>query len=329
MSDEISGVERANRMARDARARVMGLARAAREMGAVPAPRAGEPLPEALTGGPGENPDPLDLPAGLYPVGGRPPGMPDLILPGEELPVGMQSRAAARAITEAAREAGLRAGSVSPSVRTVPPSPPAVFNPPFEGDTVPGFVNCYLTGHTRVEIREAMIEAITAAARTDGYRPTSQFGFWMDEDRRARWGEIVAMGPQTEGLRAKLAAAADVADAPGGHIGQWFQRTAGHLAEAAYDAGVPLAIFGTATRPSGFQATWSAAHPTQLAADPDYKPAGRARFAVDLHAYEPAEFVSNVIDVILYGNFIGENTDQHARLSQELWAAAVARFHER
>lgn len=78
----------------------MGLARAAKEMGAAPAPRAGEPLPEALTGGPDENPDPSDLPAGLYPVGGRPPSMPGLILPGEELPVGTQGRAAARAITE-------------------------------------------------------------------------------------------------------------------------------------------------------------------------------------------------------------------------------------
>ena len=328
MSDEISGVERANRMARDARARVMGLARTAAEMGAVPAPRAGEPVPEALTAGPGENPDPLDLPAGLYPVGGRPPGMPDLILPGEELPVGMQGRAAVDAILDAAIEAGMPKFSGG-YVFWVPevPDAAAVFKPPINGGTGPASVRCYLTGHTRDAIRGEMIEAALAAANS-GHRAVYKVGDLIDEDRYARWDELVARGPRTEELREALqTVAANTESADGEHIGRWFQRTAGRVTEAAYDAGTPLIITGTATRPSGFQVLWYATPPGLLRTDPSYRPG--CGFNADIHAYEPREFVNNVIDAVLYGNFINENTDEHAQLSRELWAAAVARFHER
>ena len=328
MSDEISGVERANRMARDARARVMGLARTAAEMGAVPAPRAGEPLPEALTAGPGENPDPLDLPAGLYPVGGRPPGMPDLILPSEALPIGMQGRAAVDAILDAAIEAGMPkfSGGYLFWVEEVPDAA-AVFKLPINGDTAPASVRCYLTGHTRDMIRGEMIEAVLDAARS-GHRAVYELSRLVDADRYARWDELVARGPRTEGLREALhAAVADTEGADGEHIGRWFQRTAGRVTEVAYDAGTPLIITGTATRPSGFQVLWGATPPGLLRTDPSYRPG--CGFKADVHAYEPREFVNNVIDAVLYGNFINENTAQHAQLSQELWAAAVARFHER
>ena len=329
MSGE-TGVEKANRMARAARARVMGLARTAREMGAVPAPRAGETLPEALRGGPEKNPDPLDLPADLHPVGGRPPGMPDLMLPGEKLPVGMQGRAAVKAILEAARESGLRGASGWMMCIHSVSDLAAVFDPPINGSAIPGSVRCYPTGHGREAIREAMIEAIMTAAHDKDYRPTYRMGAWMDDARRARWGEIVAMGPQTKGLRSKLTAETEAAQTeagPGGHIGRWFQCVAGRLADAAYDAGVPLIFSCTETRPSGFQVKRCATPATQLATDPDAQRwAGGYTFYIDPHAYEPAEFAANVIDVILYGNYIDENTDEHARLARELQAAAVARF---
>lgn len=321
-----TGVEKANRMAEEAQARVMGIVAAAQEMGAVPPPRAGEPLPESLRGGPEKNPDPLDLPAGLHPVGSRPAGMPDLLLPGEKLPVGMQGRAAVEAVIEAAREAGLHGGRHNMRVQPVPEAA-SVMEYAMDGDTLPGMVRCYLTGHSREAIREGMIQAIMQAAHDETYRPTSRFGFWMDEDRRARWDEIVERGPQTEGLRSKLASAAEAGDTPGGHIGRWFQRIAGHIAEAAYDAGVPVAIFGLATRPSGFQVRWSEALPTQIAQDPaSLRLAGAPACYLDPHAYEPSEFVEHVIDTVLYGNLIEEDTEEHSRLSRALWAAAVARF---
>lgn len=40
----------------------------------------------------------------------------------------------------------------------------------------------------------------------------------------------------------------------------------------------------------------------------------------------PAEFTAHIIDAVLYGNSIHEDTAEHARLNRELWAAALARF---
>ena len=324
--DEAAWTDKANRMARDARARAMRLAKAAAGMGAVRAPRAGEPIPESLRGDGSRTPDALDLPAGVHPVGGRPAAMPDLLLPGEALPVGMQGRAAVDAILDAAIEAGMPKFSGG-YVFWVPevPDAAAVFKLPINGDTGPAFVDCYLTGHTRDAIRGEMVEAALAAARSS-HRAVYKVGHLIDEDRYARWDELVARGPRTEGLREALqaAAAADTEGADGEHIGRWFQRTAGRVTEAAYDAGAPLTITGTATRPSGFQVLWGATPPSLLRTDPSYKPG--CGFSADLHAYEPREFVHNVIDAVLYGNFIDEHTDEHARLSRELWAAAVARF---
>ena len=323
--DEAAWTEKANRMAQDARARAMRLAKAAAGMGAVRAPRAGEPIPEPLRGDGSRTPDALDLPAGVHPVRGRPAAMPDLWLPGEELPAGMQGRAAVDAILDAAIEAGMPkfSGGYLFWVEEVPDAA-AVFKPPINGDTAPASVDCYLTGHTRDAIRGEMIEAALAAA-SSGHRAVYKLSRLVDADRYARWDELVARGPRTEELREALqTVAANTESADGEHIGRWFQRTAGRVTEVAYDAGTPLIIAGTATRPSGFQVLWGATPPDLLRTDPSYRPG--CGFKTDIHAYEPREFVHNVIDAVLYGNFINENTAQHAQLSQELWAAAVARL---
>ena len=319
--DEAAWIEKANRMAQDARARAMLLTRAAAEMGAVRAPRAGEPVPESLRGDGSRTPDALDLPAGVHPVGGRPAAMPDLWLPGEALPAGMQGQAAVDAIVDAAIEAGMTKFFRRHVfwVSEVPDAA-AVFELRGAG---PAVVRCYLTGHTRDVILGEMIEAVLDAARS-GHRAVYKVAHLIDADRKARWDELVARGPRPEGLREALQAAADIESADGEHIGRWFQRTAGRVTEAAYDAGAPLTITGTATRPSGFQVLWYATPPDLLRTDPSYRPSCRC-FA-DLHAYEPREFVHHVIDAFLYSNFINENTDEHARLSRELWAAAVAKF---
>lgn len=327
--DEAAWPDKANRMAQDARARAMRLAKAAAEMGAVRAPRvraprAGEPVPEALRGDGSRTPDAMDLPAGVHPVGGRPAQMPDLWLPGEALPGGMQGRAAVDAILDAAIEAGMPkfSGGYLFWVKEVPDAA-AVCELPINGGTGPASVDCYLTGHTREAIRGEMVEAVLDAARSS-HRAVYKVSDLIDADRYARWDQLVARGPRTEGLREALQAAADTEGADGEHIGRWFQRTAGRVTEVAYDAGAPLIITGTATRPSGFQVLWYATPPGLLRTDPSYRPG--CGFKADIHAYEPREFVHNVIDAVLYGNFINEHTDQHARLSRELWAAAVARF---
>lgn len=323
-----SGIERANRMARRARVRLLEMARTARDVGAVPAHRPGEGLPEPLRGGPEKNPDPLDLPAGLHPVGQRSPEMPGLVLPGEKLPTEMQGRAAVKAVLEAAREAGLM-GAASWTTCVFPvPDQAAVFEPPVQGSALPGSVMCYPTGRRRAESREAMIGAVMEAASTGSYSPTMRFGSWMDEARRERWDAIMSMGPQTEGLRFRLADAAIAAESDAGpaeHAGRWFQRVAGRLSEAAYDSGVPLGFACTETRPSGFQVVRHAVPSTQWATDPDARAQAAAfAFAVDAHAYEPAEFVEHVIDVVLYGNYA--DGGGCAQLARALRAAAVARF---
>ena len=259
----------------------------------------------------------------MYPVGARPAGMPDLLLPGEALPAGMQGQAAVDALMDAAIDAGMPkfAGGYGFRVRDVPDAA-AVYELPVNGGKGPAYVNCYLTGHSRAAISEAMIGATLDAARS-GHRATYRSGWLVDADRYARWDELAALGPQTDGLRdALIRSASAVSD--NGHIGRWFQRAAGLITEVAFDAGVPLTITATATRPSGFQVIWGAVPPTLLRTDPSYRPG--CGFDVDLHSYEPAEFVAHVIDAILYGNFIDENTEEHARLSRYLWAAAVARF---
>lgn len=56
MSDKTGGVEKANRMARAARAQAASLARAAAEMGAVPAPRAAGPMRPSAHAASGSSP---------------------------------------------------------------------------------------------------------------------------------------------------------------------------------------------------------------------------------------------------------------------------------
>ena len=320
-----TGRSKSAMLAKAARRRLRGLAEAAARLGAQPAPKAGEPAPEGLQEG--QSPDAMDLPLGVYPVGGRPqrwaPSETDL--PGEQIPAQMQGRAAVDAINAAAVEQGLNPSTGTMFFIPETPDAPAVLKPPLSPRGDPRVV-CCLTGHSRDQVIDGMVGALVEAARS-GLRKTDKRYVWLDKARLARWDQVVAEPPQTVGLRERLT---EAAAGDGGeddlHDLAWFGRASGRVREAAFDAGIPMDISGTAIRPSGFQVACSAVPPTaqQESSEPDTGPYYSIRLYC--HHHNPAEFAVHVIDAVLYGNLINENTDQHAQLSRDLWAGAVARF---
>ncbi len=84
-------------------------------------------------------------------------------------------------------------------------------------------------------------------------------------------------------------------------------------------------ISGAAIRPSGFRVSCTAVPPAALR---ESTRPGADRYGIDLycHHHSPAEFAAHVIDAVLYGNCVDENTDEHARLGRALRTAAIARF---
>ena len=289
------------------------------------ATKAGEPAPDGLQEG--QSPDAMDLPLGVYPVGGRPqrwaPSEADL--PGEQIPAQMQGRAAVDAINAAAVEQGLNPSTGTMFFIPETSGAPAVLEPPLSPRGDPRVV-CCLTGHSRDRVIDGMVGALVEAARS-GLRKTDKRYVWLDKARLARWDQAIAEPPQTDGLRERLA---EAAAGDGGeddlHDLAWFRHTAGRVREAAFDAGIPMDISGAAIRPSGFRVSCTAVPPAALREST--RPGADRCYGIDLycHHHNPAEFAAHVIDAVLYGNCIDEGTEEHARLGRALRAAAVARF---
>ena len=92
-------------------------------------------------------------------------------------------------------------------------------------------VECYLTGHGREQIIDGMVGAFVEAAQS-GLRRTDNRYAWLDKARRARWDQVIAEPPQTDGLRERLAVAAAAAgdDTEDDlHDLAWFRRVAGRV----------------------------------------------------------------------------------------------------
>lgn len=320
-----TGRSKSAMLAKAARRRLRGMAEAAARLGAQAAPKAGEPTPEVLQEG--QSPDAMDLPLGVYPVGGRPqrwaPSETDL--PGEQVPAQMQGRAAVDAISEAAAESGLKQPVTTMFfVPETPDAPVVVDQHPSVRDNPR--VECHLTGHGREQIIDGMVGAFVEAARS-GLRRTDNRYAWLDKARLARWDQLIAEPPQTDGLRERLTAAAAAGDDEDDlHDLAWFRRVAGRVEEAAFDAGVPMIVSCVAVRPSGFQVAANGVPPTALRESTWPDPGRSYGIRLYCHHHNPAEFAAHVIDAVLYGNCIDEGTDEHARLGREMWAAAVARF---
>ena len=320
-----TGLSKSAMLAQAARRRLRGLAAAAARMGAQPPPKAGEPIPEGLQEG--DSPDAMDLPLGVYPVGGRPQQwvQSETDLPGEQIPAQMQGRAAVDAIAEAAAELGLKPPGVMFFVPDAPGAP-AVLEPPLSPRGSPRVV-CCLTGHSREQISDGMVEAFVEAASA-GMRRTDKRYVWLDKARLACWDEAIAEPPRTDGLRERLAAAASAGDGAEDdlHDLAWFGRVAGRVEEAAFDAGALMYISCVAVRPSGFQVAADGVPPTALRESGEPDTGHPYSIRLYCHHYNPAEFADHVIDAVLYGNRIGEDAEEHASLGRALRAAAVARF---
>ena len=122
------------------------------------------------------------------------------------------------------------------------------------------------------------------------------------------------MPRRIEGLRERLADSAGTDTS--GHIGRWFLKMGWGIQLEAYDSGVPVSISGTASAESGFQATWI------IGAEPHYMPS----INLTASAYEPAETVRHVIDLILFAHGIERVSDEGQHLGRQMWAVAVARL---
>ena len=171
-----------------------------------------------------------------------------------------------------------------------------------------------------------MIGALIEAARVRSAKTDKRY-IWLDKAHLARWDQVIAEPPQTDGLRERLT---EAAAGDGGednlHDLAWFRHAAGRVREAAFDAEIPMDISGTAIRPSGFRVSCTAVPPAALRENT--RP-GADRYSASTSTvthHNPAELADHVIDAVLHGNSIHENTDEHARLGRALRAAAVARF---
>lgn len=85
-------------------------------------------------------------------------------------------------------------------------------------------------------------------------------------------------------------------------------------------------ISGAAIRPPGFRVSCTAVPPAAL--QESTRPGADRCYGIDLYCHHPgpAEFADHVIDAVLYGNCVDENTDEHARLGRALRTAAIAKF---
>ena len=169
---------------------------------------------------------------------------------------------------------------------------------------------CCLTGHSRVQVIDGMVGALVEAARS-GLRKTDKRYVWLDKARLARWDQVIAEPPRTDGLREWLTEAAADGGEDDLHDLSWFRHTAGRVREAAFNAGIPMDISGIAIRPSGFRVSYTAVPPAALREST--RPGTDRGYGIDLYCrhHNPAEFAVHIIDPVLYGNSIHENTDEH------------------
>ena len=317
MPEEPTHSDRSAALARADKAHLLHSIEVARSLGAVSPGHGGEPPPGV------DDPsfDPaLDLPLGMEPVGARPR---ELVLretdpPGEMLPRGILAQTAVEELAKAAAELGCPTFTIGYWIATPRPDGygPAAFRdePTRPPNTRPPHIRVDLTGgESRPTIRSSLIDAVMEAAVAPR-RPTTIYPDFVDEERRARWPRQKAMRRRIDGLRERLEDSAGTDTS--GHVGRWFPKMGWGIQLEAYDSGVPVSISGTASVESGFQATWI------VSANPYSRPS----INLTASAYEPAETVRHVIDLILFAHGIERVSDEGQHLGRQMWAAAVARL---